>query len=75
MTIIKKNTKKTNNLKTNKQKTKPNFFLKHRSIEIVLKSLLHMYFPKKIHSNGYFNFCQAILRLFQIILLIKEDGS
>jgi hypothetical protein len=75
MTIIKKNTKKTNKLKTNKQKAKSNFFLKDRSIEIVHKSLLHMHFPKKIHSNGYFNFCQTILRLFQIILLITEEGS
>jgi hypothetical protein len=67
--------------KTNKQiKKAENQKLKNnqtnnRSIEIVHKSLLHMHLSKKTHSNGDFIFCQTILRLFQIILLITEEGS
>ena len=67
--------------KTNKQiKKAKNQKLKYnqtnnRSIEIIHKGLLCMDLPKKTHSNGYFNFCQIILRLFQIILLITEEGS
>ena len=83
MTIIKTNKQKRNKLKTNRKQTGKNKQTnkqsqkrkKNRSIEIVHKGLLHMHFPKKTHSNGYFNFCQTVLRLFQIILLIKEDGS
>ena len=59
--------KKKTNLKNNQTN--------NRSIEIVHTGLLHMHLPKMTHSNEYFNFCQTILRLLQIILLIKEEGS
>ena len=67
-----------NKQKTNRQKLTNNQSQKRkikRSIEIVHTSLLHMHLSKKTHSNGYFNFCQTILRWFQIILLITEEGS
>jgi hypothetical protein len=63
MTIKNKKKKKTN--KDKKKKKKNNNETNNRSIEIVHTSLLHMHLSKKTHSNGYFNFCQAILRLFQ----------
>ena len=72
-----KNKQKTYKLKTNKKQTnnQSQKRKKKSSIEIVHTSLLHMHLPNKTHSNGYFNLCQTILRLFQIILLIKEEGS
>ena len=83
MTIIKTAKQKTNKLKTNKKQTSKNKQTNKqsekkppkRSIEIVHKGLLHMHLPKKTHSNGDFNFCRTIRRLFQIILLITEKGS